>query len=137
MQEPPKVVDLMEALRRSLDSVSTEKKKPAKADKSIQAPKAATDQRRQGVAKKRESCGGKRSRTQVRRCRTTQPGDQIRQHLADAVGSRSQSGGVSHTKARIAITHRSYGTVARSSRQKNARQKTPVTDSTRPAAAGR
>ncbi len=30
-QEPPKVVDLMEALRRSLDSVSTEKKKPAKA----------------------------------------------------------------------------------------------------------
>ena len=30
MQEPPKVVDLMEALRRSLDSVSTEKKKPAK-----------------------------------------------------------------------------------------------------------
>ena len=31
MQEPPKVVDLMEALRRSLDSVSTTKKKPAKA----------------------------------------------------------------------------------------------------------
>jgi len=30
-QEPPKVVDLMEALRRSLDSVSTTKKKPAKA----------------------------------------------------------------------------------------------------------
>src|SRR5678809_1025587 len=31
-QEPPKVVDLMEALKRSLDSVSQEKKKPAKAD---------------------------------------------------------------------------------------------------------
>src|SRR5687767_13108823 len=31
VQEPPKVVDLMEALRRSLDSVSTTKKKPAKA----------------------------------------------------------------------------------------------------------
>jgi DNA end-binding protein Ku len=31
VQEPAKVVDLMEALRRSLDSVSTEKKKPAKA----------------------------------------------------------------------------------------------------------
>jgi len=31
LQEPPKVVDLMEALRRSLDSVSTDKKKPAKA----------------------------------------------------------------------------------------------------------
>lgn len=29
--EPPRVVDLMEALRRSLDSVSAEKKKPAKA----------------------------------------------------------------------------------------------------------
>jgi DNA end-binding protein Ku len=32
VQEPPKVVDLMEALRRSLDSVSTEKKKTAKVD---------------------------------------------------------------------------------------------------------
>jgi DNA end-binding protein Ku len=31
VQEPPRVVDLMEALRRSLDSVSTEKKKPVKA----------------------------------------------------------------------------------------------------------
>src|SRR5688572_1409299 len=32
VQEPPKVVDLMEALRRSLDSVSSEKKKPAKVE---------------------------------------------------------------------------------------------------------
>jgi DNA end-binding protein Ku len=32
VQEPPKVVDLMEALRRSLNSVSFEKKRPAKAD---------------------------------------------------------------------------------------------------------
>ena len=31
MQEPARVVDLMEALRRSLDSVSADKKKPAKA----------------------------------------------------------------------------------------------------------
>jgi DNA end-binding protein Ku len=31
-QEPPKVVDLMEALRRSLDSVSKDKKKAAKAE---------------------------------------------------------------------------------------------------------
>jgi DNA end-binding protein Ku len=31
VQEPPKVVDLMEALRRSLDSVSVDKKKTAKA----------------------------------------------------------------------------------------------------------
>ena len=32
IQEPARVVDLMEALKRSLDSVSQEKKKPAKAD---------------------------------------------------------------------------------------------------------
>jgi DNA end-binding protein Ku len=31
IEEPPKVVDLMEALRKSLNSVSTEKKKPVKA----------------------------------------------------------------------------------------------------------
>ena len=38
--EPPRVVDLMEALRRSLDSVSKEKKKPAKADIAKPAAKA-------------------------------------------------------------------------------------------------
>src|ERR671911_2185713 len=32
VQEPPKVVDLMEALRKSLNAVSTEKKKPVKVD---------------------------------------------------------------------------------------------------------
>ena len=32
VQEPPKVVDLMDALRKSLNAVSTEKKKPVKAD---------------------------------------------------------------------------------------------------------
>jgi DNA end-binding protein Ku len=32
VQEPPKVVDLMEALRRSLNAVSADKKKPAKAE---------------------------------------------------------------------------------------------------------
>jgi DNA end-binding protein Ku len=44
IQEPPKVVDLMEALRRSLDAVSTEKKKPAKADlaKPVVKAKATT-----------------------------------------------------------------------------------------------
>ena len=40
VQEPPKVVDLMEALRRSLDSVSTEKKKPVKAALTKPAAKA-------------------------------------------------------------------------------------------------
>src|SRR5687768_1026080 len=40
IQEPPKVVDLMEALRRSLDAVSTEKKKPVKADLAKTAVKA-------------------------------------------------------------------------------------------------
>jgi len=40
VQEPPKVVDLMEALRRSLSSVSAEKKKPAKAGLAKAAPRA-------------------------------------------------------------------------------------------------
>jgi DNA end-binding protein Ku len=40
VHEPPKVVDLMEALRRSLDSVSVEKKKPAKAQLKKPAAKA-------------------------------------------------------------------------------------------------
>jgi DNA end-binding protein Ku len=42
VQDPPKVVDLMEALRRSLDTVSADKKKPAKADfkKAAAKPKA-------------------------------------------------------------------------------------------------
>ena len=39
IEEPPKVVDLMEALRRSLNAVSTEKKKPARA--AIAAPAKA------------------------------------------------------------------------------------------------
>ena len=45
--DPPKVVDLMEALRRSLNSVSTEKKKPAKAEikKAVKA-KAANGARK-------------------------------------------------------------------------------------------
>jgi len=41
VQEPARVVDLMEALKRSLDSVSHDKKKPAKADLAkAAAPKA-------------------------------------------------------------------------------------------------
>jgi DNA end-binding protein Ku len=48
VQEPPKVVDLMEALRRSLDSVSKDKKKPAKADmaKPVAKAKAANGKKR-------------------------------------------------------------------------------------------
>src|SRR5215510_14746089 len=41
IQEPARVVDLMEALKRSLDSVSTEKKKPAKADLQKAAAKSS------------------------------------------------------------------------------------------------
>src|ERR671918_3050213 len=48
--EPPRVVDLMEALRRSLDSVSKERKKPAKAE----LPKAAA---------KAKSANGKKKKT--------------------------------------------------------------------------
>jgi DNA end-binding protein Ku len=53
VQEPARVVDLMEALKRSLDSVSHEKKKPAKADlKKIAAktPKAANAARKRKVS---------------------------------------------------------------------------------------
>ena len=50
IQEPPKVVDLMEALRRSLDAVSTEKKKPAKADLAKPAVKAKTAAEPKAVA---------------------------------------------------------------------------------------
>ena len=48
VQEPPKVVDLMEALRRSLDSVSSDKKKPAKAafEKPVVKAKAANGKKR-------------------------------------------------------------------------------------------
>jgi DNA end-binding protein Ku len=48
VQEPPRVVDLMEALRRSLDSVSQEKKKPAKAKMVAEAskPKAVSKKRK-------------------------------------------------------------------------------------------
>ena len=48
VQEPPKVVDLMEALRRSLDSVSSDKKKPAKAvlEKPVAKAKAANGKKR-------------------------------------------------------------------------------------------
>jgi DNA end-binding protein Ku len=41
IQEPARVVDLMEALKRSLDSVSEEKKKPAKADLQKAAAKSS------------------------------------------------------------------------------------------------
>jgi DNA end-binding protein Ku len=41
--EPPKVVNLMEALRKSLDSVSTTKKKPAKADVASKKSKAKNE----------------------------------------------------------------------------------------------
>ena len=49
--DPPRVVDLMEALRRSLDSVSTTKKKPAKAALSV-ARKSKVKGRRSHSAKK-------------------------------------------------------------------------------------
>jgi len=48
IQEPPKVVDLMEALRRSLNTVSADKKKPAKAEieKPVKAKAAANGKKR-------------------------------------------------------------------------------------------
>ena len=48
VQEPPKVVDLMEALRRSLNTVSADKKKPAKAEieKPVKAKAVANGKKR-------------------------------------------------------------------------------------------
>ena len=54
-QEPPKVVDLMEALRRSLDSVSAEKKKPAKAGLKKVAKITAKAKSANGARKRRVS----------------------------------------------------------------------------------
>jgi DNA end-binding protein Ku len=58
VQEPPKVVNLMEALRRSLDSISTSKKKPAQsAASSTSAGRGAAG--RAGA----QSAGSRRTRT--------------------------------------------------------------------------
>jgi DNA end-binding protein Ku len=46
VETPPKVVNLMEALKRSLDAVSTQKKKPAKATAEKPAAKAAPKRKR-------------------------------------------------------------------------------------------
>jgi DNA end-binding protein Ku len=60
VEDPPKVVDLMEALRRSLNSVSNEKKKPAKADlKKAAKAKAVANGARPG-RRSAEREGGKR-----------------------------------------------------------------------------
>jgi len=56
--EPPRVVDLMEALRRSLDSVSKEKKKPAKAEITPAVAAAAPKEKVKG--QKAEGNGRKR-----------------------------------------------------------------------------
>jgi DNA end-binding protein Ku len=48
VEEPPKVVDLMEALRRSLNSVSAEKKKPAKAVSRVKAASGGARKRKAG-----------------------------------------------------------------------------------------
>jgi non-homologous end joining protein Ku len=55
VQEPPKVVNLMEALRKSLDSVSTTKKKPAKAG--IAAGKKAKAKNQKAVSARKVAAG--------------------------------------------------------------------------------
>ena len=52
-EAPPKVVNLMDALRQSLDRVSTGKKKAAKADMSVTAATAATAKPEKAAPKKR------------------------------------------------------------------------------------
>jgi DNA end-binding protein Ku len=56
--EPPKVVDLMEALKRSLDSVSKDKKKPAKAALEAKAAPAPVSR----PAAKAKSANGKKKK---------------------------------------------------------------------------
>ena len=56
IEEPPKVVDLMEALRKSLNAVSTEKKKPAKAGlKKAKARTTAASAKAANGARKRKA----------------------------------------------------------------------------------
>jgi len=55
VEEPARVVDLMEALKRSLDSVSHEKKKPAKADLKRAAAEAKAVKAAANGAKKRKA----------------------------------------------------------------------------------
>lgn len=54
-EAPPKVVDLMEALRRSLDRVSEGKKKPAKVEAEKADKKAKVVAHKPGAAKKRKA----------------------------------------------------------------------------------
>jgi DNA end-binding protein Ku len=55
IQEPARVVDLMEALKRSLDSVSQEKKKPAKAELKKAAGAKSTKSAANGTRKRKVS----------------------------------------------------------------------------------
>ena len=55
VQEPARVVDLMEALKRSLDSVSQEKKKPAKAELEKAAAAKPTKTAASGARKRKAS----------------------------------------------------------------------------------
>jgi DNA end-binding protein Ku len=55
VEEPARVVDLMEALKRSLDSVSAHKKRPAKADLAKDAAPKAVKGAAQGARKRKAS----------------------------------------------------------------------------------
>jgi len=55
VEEPARVVDLMEALKRSLDSVSAHKKRPAKADLAKAAAPKAVKGAAQGARKRKAS----------------------------------------------------------------------------------
>ena len=82
VEPAPKVVKLMEALRKSLDSVSATRKQPAKA--AMRKPHAAG-----------------------RFAGCYRPSSSPIAPDPLAVGSPTQPGGTSHTKARMAMTHRS------------------------------
>ena len=121
IEEPPtNVVDLMEALRKSLDAVSSAKKKPAKAELPEGVARRAEEERRQLDEPRTEPRAAQVARAgrvsdgaalvptptpASRPSAAEQPPRAVRVQWPS--GSPIQSGGVSHTNARIAITQMS------------------------------
>ncbi len=110
-EAPPKVVDLMEALRRASTRSARRRRRQGQGERR----RRSRQQGRQDGSGRRPSRRSGRRRSARRgaqgRLRRTARGSSAQQQPArprpDAVGSRSQSGGASQTNARMAITQRS------------------------------
>ena len=104
---PPKVVDLMEALRKSLERSAAARRRRPRWPRRGAAPRRNGRRREQaGPQDPPESRLGQLAARASARARQ-RPRNSPSSPIPLAVGSRSQSGGVSHTKARIAITQTS------------------------------